>query len=314
MLAAQGNSVAGSLPGPLVEGDWLAANLGTVTILDVRGDTRSFITEPTYALDPASGKRFLYTVGGHVPGALLVDYAHLRGSRNIGGRQVSGMLPDKTAFEALVQQAGVRRGSAIVVMSAGEGDGDLTLATRLYWSLKYYGHDNVAVLNGGMAQWLNENRAVSIDTSQLARGDWVATAERRELLAGSDDVAQAVANHATQLIDTRALGVYLGTWEGPSYVYAKGHIPGAKVFPSELLTTGTAVARFPEIETLRALATGLGIDTKAPTITYCNSGHLASGSWFVLSELMGNKNVKLYDGSMHEWTLEKRPVKTLIME
>ena len=58
----------------------------------------------------------------------------------------------------------------------------------------------------------------------------------------------------------------------------------------------------------------MGVKTDAKTITYCNSGHLASGGWFMMHELMGNKNVKLYDGSMHEWTLEKHPVTAMKME
>ena len=94
----------------------------------------------------------------------------------------------------------------------------------------------------------------------------------------------------------------------------KGHIPGAKVFPNELLTGAEAPVAFAAPEEIKHMANELGIDASSDMITYCNSGQLASGSWFVFSELLGNKNVRLYDGSMHQWALEKRPVKTMIME
>jgi thiosulfate/3-mercaptopyruvate sulfurtransferase len=80
------------------------------------------------------------------------------------------------------------------------------------------------------------------------------------------------------------------------------------------LTRPKAPAKFVATEQLKSMAETLGFDTSSKTITYCNSGMLASGSWFVLSELMGNKNTRMYDGSMHQWTLEKRPTVTMKME
>lgn len=80
------------------------------------------------------------------------------------------------------------------------------------------------------------------------------------------------------------------------------------------MTRPRAPARFLEKDKLAALARGLGIDPGKPVISYCNSGHLASGGWFIMHELFGNKNTRLYDGSMHEWTLEKRPVKAYVLE
>ena len=73
-------------------------------------------------------------------------------------------------------------------------------------------------------------------------------------------------------------------------------------------------AKFLKVSNSKTLFEQMGIKTDKKSITYCNSGHLATGSWFVLSELMGNKNVKMYDGSMHQWTLEKRNVTKLKME
>ena len=301
-----------SLPGPLVETEWLGKNLDKVVILDVRKDIKSFTRKPVFKKDKKTGKSKLKKVAGHIPDSILVNYKNLRTKKKIDGRVVQKMRVGKTAFEKLLQKSGVNKDSAVVIVYKGVGNGDLTIATRFYWQMKYYGFDNMAILNGGMAQWILDGRAVSTKKTKVKKGNWRATTERKEILATSQDVEAAVKNN-TQLVDTRAISLYLGTWRKKSYVYNNGHIPGAKPFPNELLSTKMP-AKFLKISDSRLLFEQMGIKTDKESVTYCNSGHLATGSWFVLSELMGNKNVKMYDGSMHQWTLEKRDVTKMKME
>jgi len=313
LLLASGITSAVQLPGPLVSGDWLEENLASVTVIDVRSDIKSFTTAPMFTRDMKSGRQQLARVGGHIPGALLASYKHVRRARLIDGQRVTHMLPEKKDFEYFMQLVGLNEDSTVVIVSKGESNGDMTMATRLYWQLKYYGQDRLAILDGGMASWLMNKGEVSTDGTKPPLGNWKATAERKELLATSDEVATAVRTGDAQRVDTRSLALYLGTYK-KSYVSAKGHIPGAKPFPNELLTQPMAPATFTPLKTLRSLAATLKIDTDKAIITYCNSGHLASGSWFVFSELLGAQNVKLYDGSMLQWTLEKRPVTVLKLE
>jgi len=303
---------AASVPGPLVETDWLAKNQNNVVILEIRKDIKSFTKKPVFKKDKKNSKSKLKKVAGHIPGSILVNYKKLRTTKTIDGRKVQKMMVSKRAFEKVMQEAGVNKDSAVVIVSKGVGNGDVTMATRFYWQMKYYGFDNMAILNGGMAQWIIDKRAVSSKASKAKKGNWLATAERNEILATSKDVEAAI-KAKTQLVDTRAISLYLGTWRKKSYVFANGHIPGAKPYPNELLTT-TMPAKFLKISDSKSLFNQLGINPNNKSVTYCNSGHLATGSWFVLSELMGNKNVKMYDGSMHQWTLEKRPVTKLKME
>ena len=302
------------VPGPLVETDWLAAHLGEVNVLDVRVNPKGFTAKPIVRKDKKTGKIIAVArPAGHIPGALLVPYKQMRAKKVIAGNRLKGMLPDKATFEALLQKAGVKAGRPIVIVTLGTGPGDMTVATRAYWQLKYYGEDNVAILNGGLSQWILEGRPISTDAPQAAKGDWTAKAERKELLATSEDVAKAVADKSAQLVDNRSLAEYLGVWH-KSYVYAPGHIPGAKPFPNELMVTRGGASKFLPAPRLRKLLEEMGIKPDAPTIAYCNSGHLASGGWFIQHELLGNKAVKLYDGSMHQWTLEKRPTTALKLE
>jgi len=313
-IALFGTSIAnaGSLPGPLVETDWLEKNKGNVVILEIRNDVKSFTKKPVFKKDKKSGKSKLKKVAGHIPDSILVNYKHLRSNKKVDGRTVQKMLVGKTAFEKVMKNAGVNKDSAVVIVSKGENNLDLTMATRFYWQMKYYGHDNMAILNGGMAQWIIDKRKVSTKASKAKKGNWAATAERNEILASSKDVEAAV-NAKGQLVDTRPISLYLGTWRKKSYVYANGHIPGAKPYPNELLSSKMP-AKFLNPSDSKSLFTQMGIKTDKESITYCNSGHLATGSWFVLSELLGNKNVKMYDGSMHQWTLEKHDVTKLKME
>ena len=301
-----------SLPGPLVETDWLAKNKSDVVILEIRKDVKSFTKKPKFKKDKKTGKSKLKKVAGHIPGSILVNYKKLRSNKKIDGRTVQKMLVSKAKFEKVMQKAGVNKDSAVIIVYKGVGNGDLTMATRFYWQMKYYGFDNMAILNGGMAQWIIDKRTVSSKKTKAKKGNWVATAERNEILASSKDVESAV-NNKGQLVDTRSISLYSGTWRKKSYVYNNGHIPGAKPYPNELLSSKMP-AKFLTVSDSKSLFKQMGIETDKQSITYCNSGHLATGSWFVLSELMGNKNVKMYDGSMHQWTLEKHDVTKMKME
>lgn len=302
-----------TLPGPLVDTDWLEQHLDEVKVLDVREDIESFTRKAVLVRKRFTGDLRLRRSGAHIPGAVLVDFLNIRTSKEINDRNVRYLLPEKSEFEELMQSWGVNQNDAIVITSLATGNRDMTLATRLYWQLKYFGHDNVAVLDGGVTQWLLEEKAASIEVASRKPGNWIANEERDSILASSGDVTKAIDDMNTQLVDTRSLGFYLGSIK-QSYVHKKGHIPGAKVFPNELLTSAGTGTYFTEPEDIRKMADELDIDVSAHIITYCNSGQLASASWFVFSELLGNKNVKLYDGSMHQWALERRPVTTMKME
>jgi thiosulfate/3-mercaptopyruvate sulfurtransferase len=306
ILAVNGTglALAAKLPGVLVDTNWLSQYQDKVVVLDVRKDVRSFTAKPVFSKDKKTGKLKLKKVGGHIAGARLVNYNKVRANIMLDSKEVTRMILPKGDFEKLMQASGLDQDDTVVIVSKGESNSDMTMATRLYWQLKFYGHDNMAILDGGMSRWLQDGRKFSSEPARAESGNWAATKERKEILATSEDVAKAVENKSAQLIDTRPVAQYLGTYN-KSYVYARGHIPGAKNFPNELLTGPSGKASFTSTAQLQELSKALGINPAGEMITYCNSGHLASGSWFLYSELLGNKNVKLYDGSMHQWTMEK---------
>ena len=300
------------VPGPVVDGEWLAKNKAEVTVLDVRPSQKSFTLAPQFETDKKTGKKFLVELGGHIADAAPVDNKKVRVNRVIGGNKLSAMIPERADFEKLARQWGVQAGRPIVIVAAGMEPVDFNDAARLYWQFKVYGEDNVAIANGGMAAWLAEGREVSIAPAKVSEGNWAARADRTaELSASSEDVEKAMNTKATQLVDARNASMYLGLSKSSS-VSAYGHVPGAKNVSFELLTTeGGDATRVLARDTYRDVFTMSGVDPQAPVIAYCNTGNLASSTWFVLSEVLGNKQARLYDGSMHQWTLEKRALQSV---
>jgi thiosulfate/3-mercaptopyruvate sulfurtransferase len=308
-------SASVKFPGPLVDSAWLAENQGDVLILDVRKDVKSYVGTPVYEKDKKTGKQKLKKVGGHIPGSVLVDYKKIRATRMVGDQKIEKLVPEKSDFEALIQSLGVNSDSSVVIVSRGEDSLDMTMATRLYWQMKYFGHDDLAILDGGLAQWLQDGREVvsTLPEKEIKDGNWIAITAREDMLATTQEVEDAVKSGDVQLVDNRPISQYLGAYKKP-YVDAKGHIPGAKSFPNELMTGPTNKARFQSLDELMSLSAAMGVDPDKASIAYCNSGHLASGGWFIMHEIMGNKAVQLYDGSLHEYTKSHKELATMKLE
>ncbi len=303
LLAAPAWSL--QVPGPLAETDWLASRLGEpgLVVLDVRGDAANFAKAPPAKPEPRA------PLTGHIPSARHWHFDKVRESRVVDGVKLDKMVPTPDNFTKLMRGLGVRNEDAVVIVANAHDTPSLTQATRAYWTLKYFGHDNVTLLNGGTWKWAREGRALSHSPAAIVPSEYVARAERPELLATTGEVAAASRGGNPQLVDGRTADYYVGQ-SMTSDVVAKGHIPRARMFAHvEIADEKTKLFKSPE--ELRALARQMGLDPTRPAITYCNTGHLASGPWFVLSELLGNRQVKLYDGSMHEWTKDaSRPVTT----
>lgn len=299
---------AATLPGPVVDPAWLAAHMAEVQVFEVRGNVKSFVGSPEFETDAKTGKKTLVEAAGHIPGSRLLDMKTLRTDRKIGELTVKYMIPEMAAFEKLMQAAGMEAGKPIVLVPVGMDVVDLDDALRAYWQLKVYGEDQMAVLDGGMATWLLEGRAHSSEAAPAKVGDWRAKADRSaEYLADSEAVAAAIAAKSATLIDARDLRQFHGLAKR-DYVSAYGHLQGAKVLPPELITrpAGGGAVKLLSANTYRGVLAASGIDTDKASISYCNSGHLSSAPWFVMSEVLGVKGSKLYDGSTHQWTMEKR--------
>jgi len=288
------------VPGPLVETGWLAEHQAEVVLLDVREDVASYLgTPPGPGQTPDIGK-----LTGHVPGAISVPWKRVVVKGAEQGAPLKAMLPPPEAFAALMRDSGVNNDSALIIAGRGATAKDQAYATRLYFTLKYFGHDNVALLNGGTAQWAQEGRPLAYNQVTPSKGEFAVTQTREDLLVDTKDVEAAVQAGDLQLLDCRTEDRYLGLSYKRDAVSPehKGHIAGAKTLPFILLGDNAGPAKLYSTQEIRDVAALKGVDLDAPTILYCDTGTTASLGWFVLHEVLGNEDTRLYDGSMHAWS------------
>jgi thiosulfate/3-mercaptopyruvate sulfurtransferase len=269
-------------PGPVVDAGWLAEHRDRVAILDVRRDTEAFAK-------------------GHIPGAAPVGWNAVRTTRTIDGVERQKVRLEAATFEKLMRAAGVDDGEPVVITSPGKAAGQITTQARLYWQLTYYGHDDVAILDGGNAAWQAAGHDLASGPAEVAAGDYTAGEPNQRVLARVADVDAARSDDRVQLTDNRPMPYYLGLAKA-DYVYAAGHIPSAVNVPFTLNVAAKGPAVLRDTGTLRAIYAYQGAPADKGAIAYCNSGHVSALTWFVMSEVLGNDRARLFDGSMHAWT------------
>jgi thiosulfate/3-mercaptopyruvate sulfurtransferase len=288
---------------PLVDAGWVVANLNTpkVKILDVRG-----------AISGNSRSTFEKQ---HIPGAVWTDYLQ-DGWRIKDSNGTVGMLPGVKQLEMVIGNLGIENDDHVIIVPAGERAVDVGTATRIYWTFKVLGHDNVSILDGGMAAYTarrdkngNPVNPVASGPAQIDPAIYEVKGFRKELIATKADVAKALAGGFT-LVDNRPSNQYLGVNKS-GIAKRFGTLPGARNVPENWLTRNGG-GSFRDIDALAKLHAYAKVPDHARQINFCNTGHWASLGWFVSSELLGNRQVAMYDGSMAEWTADdKLPMQTL---
>ena len=234
---------------------------------------------------------------GHLPGALYVDVDDdLAEAPGSGGRHP---LPGPERFVAAMRRAGVDRDSTVVVYDAGPA----TAAARLWWLLRDFGHEDVLVLDGGLAAWVSSGRPVSTDpVAPPAPGDWSGVPGH---LPTIDDLEAAALPARGILLDVRAAERFRGETEPIDPV--AGHVPGAVNAPLAEVTDETG--RFQSPEALRSRFDALGVHADAPVAAYCGSGVTACQT--VLALRLVGVDAALYVGSWSGWITDaSRPVAT----
>ncbi len=277
------------MPGPLIDVESLSRELAADPV-PILLDVRWRLAGPP-GLDSYRA--------GHLPGAVFVDLdTELAGPPGAGGRHP---LPEPAAFEAAARRAGLRPASLAVVYD----DGDSTVAARAWWLLRYFGHDQVRVLDGGFHAWVAAGLPVSTANPPRAdRQDQSFTA-RPSQLPVLDDAAAATLARTGVLLDARAAARYRGESEPVDPV--AGHIPGAISAPTTENVRPDGRLRDPA--QLRDRFANLGVRAGQPVGAYCGSGVTAAHEVLAL-ELAGIP-AALYVGSWSGWITDPaRPIAT----
>ena len=259
----------------LVTTSWVADNLdGDIKLVEVDVDTSAYDE-------------------GHIPGAIgwnwktqLMDTLR----RDIVGKE---------SFEKLLSESGIDNDDTIVLY----GDNNNWFAAYAFWELKYYGHENVQLMDGGRAKWVAEGRELTTEVPKPEKPDYKVRGPFEGVRAYRTDVERAV-QLGLPLVDVRSPDEFTGKILAPpglsETAQRGGHIPGASNIPWSKAVAEDGTFRSRD-ELSKLYAEEQGIDGSSEVIAYCRIGERSSHSWFVLKYLLGYDDVKNYDGSWTEW-------------
>jgi thiosulfate/3-mercaptopyruvate sulfurtransferase len=206
----------------------------------------------------------------------------------------------KEEMERLLGQSGIDNNTTVVLY----GDNNNWFACWAFWQMKYYGHNNVKVMDGGRAKWVAENRPLTTSRPNITPTTYRASEPDQSVRAYRDQVMTAVNARSVALVDVRSPDEFSGKLLAPPNLPQEGaqrggHIPSAANIP-----WGQAVREdgtFKSADELKALYGGKGIDGSKEVIAYCRIGERSSHTWFVLTQLLGYPQARNYDGSWTEW-------------
>ncbi len=259
----------------LVTADWVEEHLNDPSIVLIEVD------EDAEAYDK-----------GHIPGAIKLDW---KKDLQDGVRHD---FVSKDKLEALLSAKGVGNDDTVVFY----GGNNNWFAAYAYWYLKYYGHDNLRLLDGGRKKWELDSRELTTEVSDRPATTYVAKDADESIRAFRDEVIASIGTK--NLIDVRSPDEYAGRLLAPAHLPQEqaqigGHIPTAGNVPWSKAANDDGTFR--SDEELKALYAEAGLDDAKDTIAYCRIGERSSHTWFVLKEILGHENVKNYDGSWTEY-------------
>src|SRR5947209_2373198 len=236
----------------------------------------------------------VYDQEGHIPGAIGFNW-----QKDLQDQVVRAPLI-KDQLEELLGQAGVSNETTIVLY----GDNNNWFAAWAFWILKFYGHKDVCLLNGGRVKWLAEKREITTAVPSYPHERYHARATNTEIRALRDQILSRLGHEDMVLVDVRSPGEYSGELLAPAHLPQEGaqrggHIPGAANIPWSMAVREDGT--FKPADELRSLYKTMGITPDKEVIAYCRIGERSSHSWFVLSYLLGYPKVRNYDGSWTEW-------------
>ncbi|ACX95061.1 sulfurtransferase [Halothiobacillus neapolitanus] len=302
-----------TLPGPVVCAQWLHAHSRDVQIVDVRDDPDSLSTPPIFYTQ--NGQKHLKRVGGHIPSALSVDFLALRNTHRVDGLSLDFQFPTPAEFQSLMQSICLQSNEPIVIAPTGDSAISLQEGALLALELTVYGvpTSEIALLNGGTHAWITAGFPISTNTIFPASGShWRAKPARASILAHTADVRRQL-DRGGLVLDARPLDQFVGITHSP-VVTLPGRIQGATALPAEVMYTRAEDGswHFLTPEQYRNVLAALDIEmdsrTKADAIVYCNTGQYAAGAWFILNRIIGDSDIRSYEGSLYNWEHHGLPV------
>jgi thiosulfate/3-mercaptopyruvate sulfurtransferase len=278
-------------PDALVSTEWLAEHLAAPDVHVVDG---------SWYLPAMNRDAKAEYAEAHIPGAVYFDIDEIADTDN----PLPHMLPSPEKFSSRVRKLGLGDGVRIVVY---DGMG-LFSAARVWWMFRYFGHDDVAVLDGGLPKWRAEGRPLE-SLNPMPRDRHFTARVNGLLVRDFDQVKANIGSGREQVLDARSAGRFTGSEPEPRAGLRSGRIPGSLNLPFNELVDADAGTMKPA-DALRQAYEAAGVNFSRPVITSCGSGVTASALTLGLY-LLGHRDVSVYDGSWTEWGgREDAPIET----
>lgn len=264
----------------LVSTEWLAEHIGAPDVRVVDGSWYL----PTDGRDPRAeyGER-------HIPGAVFFDIDEISDEKS----NLPHMLPSPEKFSSKVRKLGLGDGVRIVVYDGG----NMVAAARVWWTFRVFGHEDVAVLDGGLPKWMAEGRPVD-DEPVIPRERHFTARMNTFLVRDLEQMRANIGSGREQVVDARGAGRFQATEPEIRPGLRGGHIPGSLNLPYTGLMRPDSTIR--SDEDIRAAFAAIGVDPAKPVATTCGSGISAAFLALTLN-LIGARKVAVYDGSWTEW-------------
>jgi thiosulfate/3-mercaptopyruvate sulfurtransferase len=274
-------------PESLVSTEWLAEHIRDPNIRVLDSSFKQPGVTPTARADYDAG---------HIPGAVYFDIDDVAQPET----SLPHMIPSAERFAEKMAQRGIGNDDKVIVYDAN----GLSSAGRAWWMLRLFGHDNVALLDGGLPKWKREGRPLETATPSIPKRRFTARFDAG-MVRDKAAVIANIANKNELVVDARSAGRFDGsaeeTWPGRR----RGHIPGSRNLPFDLVTD-PQTKQLKDADALKALFAEAGVPLDAKIVTSCGSGVTACAVAFAL-HLIGHPGAAVYDGSWSEWGLPDGP-------
>lgn len=265
----------------VVETDWLAEHLSAPDLIILDGSLPQAGKTGTPKQDYAAA---------HIPGALFFDIDDIKDESN----PLPHMLPSPAKFASKMKAMGIGDGMRVVAYD----NLGLYSAARVWWMFRAMGHEDVAVLNGGLPKWRAEGRPITDDVTPPRTDRHFTPRFNAALVRDMDDVKKVLASGSEQVVDARAAARFIGEAKEPRAGLRSGHMPGARNLPFGTLLNADGTLK--SADEIRAIVEAAGVDISRPITTSCGSG-VTAGVVSLALALIGHPDAAVYDGSWSEW-------------